>query len=239
MPLYSDEIITLFFGDKQTALDPATFRGKTWNQVVKQEPFVQYQQMVGFHDLVLLHQTHGIVGEHATTTSNFPLFARDGDYLITTTPGLGIGVATADCLPIVVSVPGKKIAAVIHAGWRGLVGGIVQQVIARLKNEFQILPSELRVITGPGAQVCCYEVGQDFVDLYKDQKPFRQALCKNKDSWMFDAQAFLKTILVEKGILLSSIDTSYTVCTICEPLYCSYRREKKSPLRQLTIVSLK
>mgnify|MGYP000036959315 CR=1 FL=1 len=240
MPVYSDAKCTIFFGNKELSVDPATVRGTTYSQVAQQQPFATYQQVLGFQDLVLLHQTHGIDGLYVPHDSKeLTLFTYDGDYVITTTSRFGIGVATADCLPVVMTVFDKKIGAVIHAGWRGLLGGIVQVVLERLQHEFKVDLADIHVFVGPAAGGCCYEVGQDFIATNADKRGFQQAVYKDGVTYNFDSKVFLINLLLENRIRESAINSSYAVCTICEPLYCSYRREKKSPLRQLTILSLK
>ncbi len=240
MAMYTDATITIFFGDKTIAIDPNAVRGKTWDQVKESQPLKTYQQTVGCSQLVLLHQVHGTAGQAVTDQPlQKQLFVDEGDYLITTTPGLGIGVATADCLSIILHAELQKVVAVIHAGWRGLLGGIVQVVINRLEQEYGAQPSEINCFVGPAAGGCCYEVGIDFVEQYNGQKLVKEVLVFQDGAWKFDAKLYLKLILFEKGLTPTKIDFNYSGCTICEPLYCSYRREKKSPLRQLTVVSLK
>ena len=60
----------------------------------------------------------------------------DGDGLVTATPGLWIGVRTADCAPVILADPVRRAVAVIHAGWRGTVGMIVARAVARMGAEF-------------------------------------------------------------------------------------------------------
>jgi len=80
------------------------------------------------------------------------------DALFTGETGLALGVATADCLPIVLS--GPRQSAAIHAGWRGLAGGIILRTVERLVDSAE----QLAAWIGPGIGPCCYEVGQDVAD---------------------------------------------------------------------------
>lgn len=230
----------LFFGDLRTAIDPAKIRGKNWQEVEKKEPFNSIKKALQTRFIAFSHQVHGVKGRVITEEQQtLPLFLHEGDYLITTQKGIGLAVATADCLPVVIISKSFPVAAVIHAGWRGLVAGIVTDVIDRFYKEYQVPLTDIKLIVGPAAQVCCYEVGQDFLELHKDRVDVLNACKKDAGKLFFDAQLFLLNVCRQKGLSDKSLDFSFHVCTICEQIYCSYRREKKSPLRQLTVVSLK
>lgn len=240
MVLYSDACCSIFFGDSCTAVNPDNIRGKTWQEAQNNEPFCQFKKTLGISSLVLEHQVHGTHGRMVNEEDgNTPFFIEEGDYLITATPGLGIGIATADCLPIVILSKQHQVVAVVHAGWRGLVGGIVQNAIDQLSRDYGVSFQELKLIVGPAAGVCCYQVGPDFVAAHKDRKDVLEAIIQKDGKFFFDKKLFLVTLCEGKGLSEQLLDFSYNECTICKPLYCSYRREKKSPLRQLTIVSLK
>ena len=78
-----------------------------------------------------------------------------GDGLWTTTPALALAIATADCVPVVCGSPGRL--AAIHAGWRGLVAGVLEATLERLPDPLGPLEAWL----GPAIGPCCYEVGHD------------------------------------------------------------------------------
>lgn len=84
-----------------------------------------------------------------------PGLRGEGDALIVTQPGLALAIATADCVPVVVGGVGG--VAAIHAGWRGITGGIVQRAVDRLAA---LGPLEAAWI-GPAIGPCCYEVGEE------------------------------------------------------------------------------
>ncbi len=83
----------------------------------------------------------------------------EGDAIVTERPGLPLAVATADCLPIVIE--GDAATAVVHAGWRGVAGGVVAAAAAAL---FDAGSPARRVAIGPGIGPCCYEVGAEVLD---------------------------------------------------------------------------
>lgn len=77
----------------------------------------------------------------------------EGDALIARRPGLALSVVTADCVPLLVAGEGE--IASIHAGWRGIAGGVVAATLARLGAA----PDRLTAWLGPAIGACCYEVG--------------------------------------------------------------------------------
>ena len=83
--------------------------------------------------------------------------ALEADSLITRTPGLALCVLTADCLPVFISSRNGDEIAIIHAGWRGLSAGIIENTLAAMKTA----PRELLAWLGPAILACHYEVGED------------------------------------------------------------------------------
>ena len=96
-----------------------------------------------------MHSAHAVAVD-------VPGFHGEGDALSTTRDDLALSVITADCVPVLVA--GDRHLAAIHAGWRGIVGGVVAAGLAALD------PDELagaRAWIGPTIGACCYEVGED------------------------------------------------------------------------------
>lgn len=89
-------------------------------------------------------------------------FCGEGDALWTARPGLVLSIATADCVPIALAGPG--VVAAVHAGWHGLVAGIIPHAVATLAGERGIGPERLRAWVGPTIGACCYEVGADVAE---------------------------------------------------------------------------
>ena len=99
-----------------------------------------------------------LAGSSAATPATLPaeeLPAADGQ--VTDRRGVAPMVLTADCLPVAIAAPGG--VGVLHAGWRGLAGGVLEAGVRRLR---EIAPQgAIRAAIGPGAGPCCYEVGEE------------------------------------------------------------------------------
>jgi YfiH family protein len=139
-----------------------------------------------------------------------------GDGLWTDARGEPLIVFTADCLPIAIAradVERPAIAA-LHVGWRGLLGGIVEAGAAALGPT----PTPLAAVIGPGIGPCCYEVGEEVVQPFRER--FGDGIVRNKhlDLWSAAEQA-LRAAGVTK---VSRLD----LCTACNPeLFFSHRRD--------------
>lgn len=88
-----------------------------------------------------------------------PIACGEGDALVTDRPGLALSVITADCVPVLLEA-GEQVAAV-HAGWRGLVAGILGATADRLVAGGAPAAATWTAWIGPTIGACCYEVGDD------------------------------------------------------------------------------
>jgi YfiH family protein len=106
----------------------------------------------------LMRQVHGAdVGVvDAVTPPGAEL--RDVDALVTAEPGRVLVVLAADCLPILLA--GRRSAAAVHAGWRGLDADVIGRTVAALVALGE-RPEDLRAVIGPAIHACCYEVGPE------------------------------------------------------------------------------
>ena len=85
------------------------------------------------------------------------------DALVTALPGVAVGVHTADCVPILLYNPQRRVVAAIHSGWKGTVQRISQKVLFVLKSEFGGRPEEVRAVIGPAIGPDSFQVGEEVV----------------------------------------------------------------------------
>lgn len=83
------------------------------------------------------------------------------DATITNLPGICLMVMVADCVPVLLFDPVKRVSAVIHAGWRGTVKHITVNTISKMKDHFGCNPADIVAGIGPSIGPCCYEVGKE------------------------------------------------------------------------------
>lgn len=110
--------------------------------------------------VVTLYQEHGAT---ALTVSSPPdsVALPKADAVVSKTPGLVIGVLTADCAPVLFADAEAGVVAAAHAGWRGAVGGILESTIAEMERQ-GASRSRIRAAVGPCISLPAYEVGPQF-----------------------------------------------------------------------------
>lgn len=196
----------------------------------------QIASLVGADAIVALQQTHSNFGMIINQPlEQDQLYAGSGDFMITQTVGLALAIFTADCIPLVIYSPLHKAVALVHIGWRGAVGEIVQKVLdqAFFKNN----RDTIKVFFGPAALDCCYKVQKDFLDQFDNQSKIECFIFKNEKIF-YNNSRFVSLILKNLGILELNIYTNYNICTICSEQYCSYRQDKEKAKRNVTVALL-
>src|SRR5690349_18259456 len=120
--------------------------GANWTQVRRALPGLQ---------VVRMQQVHGtrVLRVQGDTQA-----VGEADGLISTEPGLGLAVLTADCVPLLATAPGHGAVMALHAGWRGSLAGIAAVALRMATDELGIPASAWRVALGPSIGGCCYEV---------------------------------------------------------------------------------
>lgn len=235
MILHNDPSYIIYFGDKRD-------RCVKSNSDTTKQYLLKLKDDLKLKSLIFLNQSHTNSGFCVTDQNqaeqDFGMFKMDGDFLITNLRNVGIGVVTADCLPIVLYDPVKYVVCVIHAGWKGSVADIVDNAIDLMNEKFKVQPSNLIAYFGACAGACCYEVGPCFLKNL-DHYNFAQDLLLNKNGIFFNLTELNKRLLLNRGVLLKNIHTQYNICTICSSGFHSYRGDNKTDYRQATIVALK
>ncbi len=208
------------------------------NALLDIKPFSRLTSVMPINSLLLPRQIHASTGFliDPTTMALIKPFAVPGDYIITDMPGMGIGVLTADCLPIVLHDTINHAIAIIHAGWRGSVAGIAIKALEHMNTVFGSIPRNIRVFFGPSAGHCCYSVGSEVIDAVIHCQD--QVLITRNNQTYFDLPGYNRILLQKAGIPASAFCSDYAECTICHQQFWSYRRQKNLAGRQMTVVSL-
>lgn len=121
--------------------------------------------------LAVKKQVHGI---HIQRVNGPAEHCGEADGFMTSTPGVLLSVLTADCLPLLFARrDGKRIGA-LHAGWRGLLAGIIEQFADLLAEDDD--PADWVAAIGPSARRCCYEVSESLVEEFLARLPISRAL---------------------------------------------------------------
>lgn len=212
--------------------------------------------------LFRLHQVHGDAIEELVeeTTTQEELLARKADGVFTPLPERTVGVQTADCIPALFASRSTSWIGAVHAGWRGLHKGILLRAVERFTKQ-GIKPSEICVVIGPAIGPCCFEAGQDVVDLFerdwghlwmpRKTKPWSdepqrsrtgersQAPRTSTNLWI-NLPQIARLQLASAGMPETNIEEA-DLCTYCgSSQLASYRRgthERQKTLRQWSWIS--
>lgn len=160
---------------------------------------------------------------------------EDTDGLVTNIRNMALVVFSADCVPILMYDKKAKVAAAIHAGWRGSVKKIAAKCVDIMKREFSCNPSDIVAAIGPSIGKCCFEFGEDAV-IYFDKKYYTKIA---DGKYKIDLWSFNRDQLTESGVLSCNIDIS-GVCTMCQSdRFYSYRAHKEKTGRQAAVIIIK
>ncbi len=141
-----------------------------------------------------------------------------GDGVYVDERGVGVGIVTADCMGIIMS-DGKRVMA-LHAGWKGLFGGIIKAGLKQFEKVDEVL-----VFIGPRIDKCCYEVKEDFVVEAKKVGGEKFIEERGKIKY-FSLLEMAIAILIKEGIRKNKIYFEKR-CTKCDKSLFSYRNEER------------
>ena len=243
MVFHYDAFFSIYFGDASDKFFPEYYLSARRDlneharlQIIKKRFDIQ--------SISFLHQTHSVNGYLLSESCLLSPFSVDGDFLITRAQRIGIGILTADCLPIICFDRKNQAIGIAHAGWRGAVNGIIKRMLQAMHDAWGSEIKDCYFFFGPSAKRCCYTVSTDFYQHLEAYAWAGKALQKNERGLNFDLPLFASLYLESLGALPDTICFDYNNCTICDFRFYSYRRSiiaQNFPERgrQMTIVSLK
>ena len=180
--------------------------------------------------VVTARQVHGTRVEIAA-----PGPPREADGLIGATAGQLVGVVTADCMPVLLIDRRRRLAAAVHAGWRGAAAGVIEAAVAKLGTAHGAEPQALEAAIGPAIGACCYEVGDEVLAAFRGRVGDATAPAwSHRDGRLhLDLRAAARLLLRAAGVGRVAV---VGPCTACGSGYCSYRRDGAGAGRQLSFV---
>jgi hypothetical protein len=173
--------------------------------------------------LVSCHQVHGTT----VVAVERPWHRADNpraDGMVTTVPGIALGVLAADCAPVLLADPAARVVGAAHAGWRGALAGIVEATIAAMEAH-GASRSRIRAGIGPCIGQQSYEVGAEFAAAFDAGDPasvrfFRDA--ERPGHFLFDLPGYLANRLGRLG--LAAVERTQHDTAGEADLFFSYRR---------------
>lgn len=239
--IHDTPFFRIYWGNGSDGITASMYKGGLATALLDHPSFARLKQVFTLQDAIFLNQVHGTQG-YVIQKDNVPKpFMLDGDYLITNTPGIALGVMTGDCLPVIFFDPRTLSIAIIHAGWRGSLEKVLACALEDFEKNFKVQRKNIKIFFGPSARACCYEVQAEFKNNLDHCAYSDKVLLNRGDTLYFDLPEFNCLLLAELGISRGSIFDQYNKCTICNEGFCSNRRQSANTEkpRQMTVVCLK
>ncbi len=207
--------LSYLVGDAREAVD------KNWARIRAQLPQLKA--------LALSNQVHGnavrvVTRESASFKPNADgmvtptadgMVTPTADGMVTKEQGVILGIFTADCVPILMVDPKRKIASALHAGWRGVLAGIGNEGVRAMTN-LGAHPRDILASLGPSIGLCCFEVDAELADRFKPANHSAQMHTRagRPGKAYLDLRAIVKDQLQRAGLASDRI-TNVGPCTRC------------------------
>jgi polyphenol oxidase len=198
---------------------------------------------LGVERLYLVRQVHGraVAGVGSAADPVERLAAQEADGLYTNVPGVALGVFVADCVPVLLADPRTGACAAVHAGWRGVVAGVVSSAAQAMEQAYGTRPADLRAAMGPSIGACCFEVGPEVVAAFRTARVPEggNGVVRERPGAKphIDLRRALALELEALGVPAAQVDPGGE-CTKCDPQgrFYSYRRDNTRTGQHLGVI---
>ncbi|MDH2325754.1 peptidoglycan editing factor PgeF [Cereibacter sp. SYSU M97828] len=174
-------------------------------------------EAMGVDGLATLNQVHS---PDVVVLDSVPTERPRADAMVTKVPGVGLGILTADCQPVLLADPEAGVIGAAHAGWKGAIGGVLEATVEAMRG---LGATNIRAVIGPTISQRAYEVGPEMLDAFMAEDPdYSRFFAQGQgDRLMFDLPSFGLSRLRAAGA-----EAEWTGhCTYSDPeRFFSYRR---------------
>ncbi len=194
--------------------------------------------------IVMTNQVHGaqvrVVTEDDVKPDLLAPTPFEADGLVTDVPGITLVIYSADCIPVLLFDPVRRVVGACHSGWRGTAAAIAAVGVRTMTERYGCRPEDLRAAIGPGIGGCCFETDGDVPQAMEAQLgglagPYIQ---RAGEKYHVDLKAIDRAILLDAGLTEDHIDVSGE-CTCClHETYWSYRRTHAVRGSQAAVIML-
>ena len=201
------------------------------------ENWRRLREVIGDAPIARGHQVHGT---NVRTVTRENIDERpEGDGLVTAERGILLAVASADCVPILMTDARGEIVGAIHAGWRGVIAGVAQESI-RAMDSLGAWPRDIRAALGPSIGQCCFEVDEDLAHRFarEVEGSERHARGGRPGKSHLDLRGIIADQLMLAGVPRESI-INIGPCTKCANDRFFSRRADASSGLQLSFIGIR
>ena len=165
----------------------------------------------GGREFCRVHQVHGRAVARARSGESFD-FHEKADAIVSDDPTRALSVRVADCVPVLLARGDGRVVAAVHAGWRGVVAGVVPAAIEAISAVTGHLPAvtgDLLAAIGPSISGEAFEVGPEVLDIFAGLFD-GAAICRRlpQGKALIDLRQVIYLQLVGKGLQACHIDTT-------------------------------
>lgn len=159
-----------------------------------------------------------------------------GDACITAKPGLMLVIQTADCLPILLLDPDRKVIGAAHCGWKGTAMGLASKMVKAMADEFLCEKENIFAAMGPCIGSSRYQVGEDVRRVFRQNRRDEAGFSISGNGLYLDLKQANRKQLQSAGV-----EKIFTIgnCTYSEPGCCSYRRDGAAAGRMLSFIGMR
>jgi YfiH family protein len=186
---------------------------------------------LGAERVVQVVQVHGARAVHAAQALELPGEQADAVVALPGPRAVAVGVRVADCVPVLLAHPGSGSVAAVHAGWRGVVAGVVPAAASEMPR------GGLVAAIGPCIGACCFEVGADVAGQIERASHGAPVVAERRgDKAYVDLRAAVRAQLRALGVDDARIE-DVPGCTRHEARFHSFRRDGKNSGRMLAAIA--
>jgi len=142
------------------------------------------------------------------------------DAMITNRPDIMLMTLHADCMPVFLADTRNHAIGLCHSGWRGTLAGVAEKMLLAMMDDFGTQPQDVVACIGPSIGPCCFEVGEDVAEQFRDVDVLPVTMSPNGRP-MLDLWQAVAKMFAGYGV---TVDVAGE-CTCCQPQYFSHRRQ--------------
>lgn len=166
-------------------------------------------------------------------------YGLEGDGLFTDQLNVFLGIRVADCLPIYFYNLDKRIAGIVHSGWKGTLKEISSKMVLTITERFNLKPDELNFAFGPSIGACCYEITKDralIFDEFAKERNLPIGIIRQNNKIYFNLKLINENLLKNLGLIKAG---DIDLCSFCQnDLFYSARRSDQHK-RNLALIGYK
>ncbi len=212
------------------------------NDRVRQNRFVSFEALGrdrhSIFDVWQVHSSDVVIANAAHAQSTSPRHQFKADGIVTDNPSVSLFMRFADCTPVLLYDPAKKVVGMVHAGWQGTVKKAAGQAVKTMQAAYGCIPDDILAAVGPAIGPDHYEVGDNVVEQvkYAFGRDSAKLLIKVQNKVHFDLWEANKLALMQAGVRQVEVAGLCTACHI-EDWY-SHRAEKGKTGRFGALIAL-